>query len=1093
MSRRTAPSAGDRLLVVARQLADAVGAAEQEALARLIGGPGVPAGVEFVLHTEAADPLPYARLEDVLADWRERRPVWLAVVGGPGSGKTVRIVDLILRLLAERGPGEPVPVRLDPGDRPAGAADLIGWIVAGLMAHGLSATDARFMAREQMVLPVLDDLQEDVPLVVEYLRHHPRTRVIVGQRARMPDEPPAPYTIAEIAPARLDRQRDDVARKAAEPGRWQPVFDDLAARPFTLLGRELSRPWRFLQAVAALEERDADGRYLRQPRDLVEGRLSVAELLADAPGADQTPLYGRDEQILLQHARACLDDQRVSGYIRDGHVNADTILARLNLIYVTEEARKLASYERAAETGQALDRLGEKLSRLRRQAALRPAGQWQLVISAGVSLLFLVMWRFGPVVAVISHFYGRSSLLFLVGGALVGMGTAALQLGRARHGASLVVSGAAVSGLCLAFHLGHPVAFLPGLFSHFVVLYLARKPDPKHRGSSYPAYLVLGDQAYRKVAAEAEKEWLEEARNAVIVPELTRIINGLLGADFHRYLYEYDAGGLKRVHDLRLFVPTRSRTRVEATLNRSDSASIAIAGPRGAGKSTLLRSLVQEPGQFALSVAAPAEYVPKDFLVELFQRLCERYVERYGKPPRARSAQALRLVRAALRVTAQALFLLAALAVLVLFLYPADWEGSFRAAYRWTGELWDRSLPGLQEFWQGSTGPAVLGLAVLGLISVAVVAYAWRRRPERTRLVRRARGYTARLRKEHTSTWTLTANIPGGRGGFARGGTAKELPWNLPELVGEFQRFLEDVARAEAARGQRVLIAIDEVDRIGSIAQAERFVSEIKAVFGIPHCFYLVSVAEEVGSVFARRALAGRSVFENAFDEIVMVEALSLPEAQELLQKRVPGLTDSFVYLVHALSGGLPRELIRVTRRLIEVNNETDTRPRLAALACRLVREEVYDALAGTRSHLAQLAPGPEWAPVFDELRTRLAALDGDAALPPVLAALATFDNRLPAPPTGPPDNPRGVPEEGPQAEARAAVVALAALADHGRTLAAAFDEPHFDIDAVRAAAPGSDASYAELSAARRELSVSPQSARAALARFRSATGLAAP
>ncbi|MFD0688833.1 hypothetical protein [Actinomadura fibrosa] len=1066
-----APSEGEELSDVTRRLADAVCAAEWEALGRLIGGPGRPDGVEIVLHA-GADPRSCSWGEDVLADWRERRPVWFAVVGGPGSGKTARIIDLVLRILAERGSGDPVPVRLDPDRRPAGA-DLGGWIIAVLEGHGLSAADARLLDREQMVLPVLDDLgEDDVERVVKHLRRRPRTRVIVGQRARTPEEPPAPCTVAEIVPMRPGRQRVEVARTAAEPERWRPVLDEIAARPGTLLGRELSRPWRFSQAVAALEERDADGRYLREPGDLLRG-LSVAELLADAPGADRTSLCGDEERILVEHARACLDDQRVRGYVQDGHVEADAVLVRLDLAYVSEEARKLATHERAAETRRSLNQLEEKFTRLRRQAADRPGGRWQLVITVSRSLLFLVALRAGPAAFAVSSFFSASSLLFLLGGALVGMGVAAFQFRRPLHGAFLLFAGAALSGVCLVLPLGQPKAFLPGLLSYFVVLYLARKADPKHWGSGYPAILILGDGPYRKAAAEAEKAWLEEARDAVLVPELTRIVNGLLGADFYRYLYEYETGGLKRVHDLGLFVPTRSRARVEATLDRSDSASIAIAGPRGAGKSTLLRSLVQEPDQFALKVSAPAEYVPKDFLVELFQRLCEKYVECHERRSRGDRERIPRLARAALSLVGQALFWLSLFALIA---WRLGWERSLNTAYHWTGAHLERVLSQLQRSLQGWKGLALLGSVLLVLVAVAVVVYARRRRPEQARLVRRARSHVARLRKEHTTTWTLTANVPGGRGGFARGGTAKELPWNLPELVGEFQRFLADVAEAEAARGRRVLIAIDEVDRIGSVAQAERFVSEIKAVFGIPHCFYLVSVAEEVGSVFARRALAGRSVFENAFDEVVMVEALSWAEAQELLQKRVLGMTDPFVYLVHALSGGLPRELIRVTRRLIEVNDETEPRAPLSALACRLVREEVYDALAGTRSHLAHLAPGPDWAPVFDELRTRMAAIENDAPLQPVLAALATFDDRLP-----PSDAAQGT------SEARAAVVALAALADHGRTVAAAFDEARFDIDAVRAAAPGSDASYTELSAARRELSVSPQSARAALTRFRRA------
>jgi hypothetical protein len=42
------------------------------------------------------------------------------------------------------------------------------------------------------------------------------------------------------------------------------------------------------------------------------------------------------------------------------------------------------------------------------------------------------------------------------------------------------------------------------------------------------------------------------------------------------------------------------------------------------------------------------------------------------------------------------------------------------------------------------------------------------------------------------------------------------------------------------------------------------FVGEIKAVFGVEKCFFLVAVAEDVGSIFAQRATAGRSILEIA-------------------------------------------------------------------------------------------------------------------------------------------------------------------------------------------------------------------------------------
>jgi len=125
---------------------------------------------------------------------------------------------------------------------------------------------------------------------------------------------------------------------------------------------------------------------------------------------------------------------------------------------------------------------------------------------------------------------------------------------------------------------------------------------------------------------------------------------------------------------------------------------------------------------------------------------------------------------------------------------------------------------------------------------------------------------------------------------MTKGASAKYTPWTLPELAGYVRRFMHEVSSQLQYSNRAVVIGIDEIDRIGSLDQAERFIGEIKAIFGVEKCFFLVAVAEDVGSLFAQRATAGRSILENAFDEVVAVDPLKLEEARDLLLKRVPGV-----------------------------------------------------------------------------------------------------------------------------------------------------------------------------------------------------------
>jgi hypothetical protein len=287
-----------------------------------------------------------------------------------------------------------------------------------------------------------------------------------------------------------------------------------------------------------------------------------------------------------------------------------------------------------------------------------------------------------------------------------------------------------------------------------------------------------------------------------------------------------------------------------------------------------------------------------------------------------------------------------------------------------------------------------------------------------------------------------------------------------------------------------IIVGIDEIDRIGSLDHAERFIGEIKAIFGVEKCFFLVAVAEDVGSIFAQRAIAGRSILENAFDDIVVVEPLDLLEARDLLLKRVPGFTDSFVYLVHALSGGLPRELIRITRKLVDVNQEAGTRSRvlrLEDLAFCLVREELIEAIRATRNQLARLALHANWTTFFERVHSASVSLryaspfltDRSYGLVKELSGLTA------------PDAPESVPTvrdliQKDEEEAKRIVRDFTAFSYFGLTIIDAFSDEFFDLEHVRLCTAKRFAGpYEELAVARAELTVSPENSRAMLRRFR--------
>jgi hypothetical protein len=157
-----------------------------------------------------------------------------------------------------------------------------------------------------------------------------------------------------------------------------------------------------------------------------------------------------------------------------------------------------------------------------------------------------------------------------------------------------------------------------------------------------------------------------------------------------------------------------------------------------------------------------------------------------------------------------------------------------------------------------------------------------------------------------------------------------EQPVTLPGLVESFRGYSARVAswQRSAHDGEgRVIIGIDEVDKIRDSERAEAFLNDIKAIFGVPGCLYLVSLSEDAMAGFARRAPSIRTTFDSAFDELVPVGPMTYRHSEQLLFKRVTGVPRPFIALCHVLAGGLPRDLVRAARALIEVTPATGEKP----------------------------------------------------------------------------------------------------------------------------------------------------------------------
>lgn len=408
-----------------------------------------------------------------------------------------------------------------------------------------------------------------------------------------------------------------------------------------------------------------------------------------------------------------------------------------------------------------------------------------------------------------------------------------------------------------------------------------------------------------------------------VLPYARRIINEHLALGLRTLLMV--APGFASERETSYAVRTESVRAFVHTLRRLPTGAIGIAGPRGVGKTTLITSFAadDEPAvrPLRVTVSAPVQYEPRDFLLHLFATVC-RAVIRERKPHASRGRALRRATRAAVLAVAA---VLAALPVTGFSLFD-HWE------------------------------PWLLPSALLGLaLVVDLLAGLWTaRRPVEPRIEDLARKHldTIHYLRSHTSGWSGKVTLPlRSEAAWSRSVLRERRPQTYPELVTALCEFLGAYAADTHRRAPATIIAIDELDKISSAERAQQFINEIKSIFGAPGTQFLVSVSEDALASFERRGLPVRDAFDSAFDEIVRVDHLSLTDTTELVKSRVIGLPEPFTWLTHCMTGGLPRDVKRTARAMIALAEPGDAPMNLDTVCAALVGDDL-----ARKSHAFQLA-----------------------------------------------------------------------------------------------------------------------------------------
>jgi hypothetical protein len=185
----------------------------------------------------------------------------------------------------------------------------------------------------------------------------------------------------------------------------------------------------------------------------------------------------------------------------------------------------------------------------------------------------------------------------------------------------------------------------------------------------------------------------------------------------------------------------------------------------------------------------------------------------------------------------------------------------------------------------------------------------------------------------------------------------------------------------------RLVICIDELDKVINFGDLRDFVRRIKGIFEIPGVFYYLSISEDALSALHLGSAYGKNEIDSSFDHILLLEPLRLNEGAQLAEKYLLhiGYSDLQTRLadcISVISAGVPRDVMRRCDELHSLPDEQIT-------AASFLRH----SLLIPQTYYKQVALSAELAESEDESGLPLKTDDPSFRLPeePEIARLRCF------------------------------------------------------------------------------------------------------
>jgi hypothetical protein len=220
-----------------------------------------------------------------------------------------------------------------------------------------------------------------------------------------------------------------------------------------------------------------------------------------------------------------------------------------------------------------------------------------------------------------------------------------------------------------------------------------------------------------------------------------------------------------------------------------------------------------------------------------------------------------------------------------------------------------------------------IGISVTLLSLLVFVAFTFRRRQLKPtdQLYEKAVQFQRQAR--FTAAFTDSSQISGGlsHSGLStafqrnRSSAYTEKPATVSSLIHDFRKFAWSVAQTLEAP---VVVAIDELDKMSSGEKVSELLKGVKGIFDVPGVHYFVSISDEAARRLDLGGIAERNEFNSSFYQVFRLPPLGFADASRMLHSRGVQLDERSVAIVTVLSGGVPREVIRLADCVLEFQQQ---------------------------------------------------------------------------------------------------------------------------------------------------------------------------